>query len=72
MAVQLSDSEAQLGEALKTLEERWQQTAGDWQDVSRTEFDKEHLEDMRRACKAGQRGMCTVSELLKRVMRECS
>lgn len=70
--MQLSDSEAQLGEALKNLEERWQHTAGDWQDVSRVEFDKEHLEDMRRACKAAQRGMGTVSELLKRVMRECS
>jgi len=70
--MQTSDSEAQLGEALKTLEERWMNTAAEWQDVSRLEFDKEHLEDMRRTCKAAQRGMCTVSELLKRAMRECS
>ncbi len=70
--MQLSDSEAQLGEALKTLEERWAGTASDWQDVSRAEFEQEHLEEMRRICKAAQRGMTNISELLRRVMRECS
>lgn len=70
--MQLSDGEAQLGEALKKLDERWITTAAEWQDSSRTDFEKEHLDELRRACKAAQRGMFNVNDLLKRVIRDCT
>jgi hypothetical protein len=72
MGAPLSDSAAQMGETLKALEERWQSTGAEWQDVSRADFEKEHLDEIRRVGKAGQRGMSNVSELLRRVIRECS
>ena len=71
MGVRLSDSEAQLGRAMKDLSERWLLTAAEWRDNARTDFETEYLEELQQEVRGAQRAMIAVRELLLEIVHDC-
>jgi hypothetical protein len=72
MSIRLSDSETLLMKALDDLDKKWHSTAGGWNDKARDGFNKEHLEPLRHSVMNAQRGMRNVTELLRKVVKDCS
>jgi hypothetical protein len=72
MPMGIGDNEGQLANAIQQLNQRWDASSMSWRDKARDDFEKEHLEEMRRSVKAAQSAMRNVTELLRQVIRECS
>jgi len=72
MGLGSSDNEGLLASAIDQLNQRWDAAGMAWQDKAREDFEKEHIEEMRRAVKVAQQGMRNISELLRQVVKECS
>jgi len=68
----IGDNEGLLASAIDQLNKSWDGTSMAWQDKARTDFEKEHLEELRHSVKIAQMGMRNINELLRQVIRECS
>lgn len=64
-------AQAQLQDAVKKLNARWEKASSSWSDVASQRFEETYLEPMRmntaRACGAMQR----MAEVISRVTRDC-
>ena len=72
MPMGVGDNEGMLASAVDQLNKHWDATSMAWQDKARTDFEKEHLEQLRHAVKIAQMGMRNIHELLRQVTKECS
>jgi len=60
-----------LNYALRTLQEKWDQTEAGWRDRKRAEFEKDSLLPIRDAVESSQRAMKELAVILARAHREC-
>lgn len=67
----ISNPEQMLTTALNDLVRDWEITVGDWQDQARTQFENEIVDPVVRDGRAAVRAMTEISQLLRRVVREC-
>jgi hypothetical protein len=72
MGYSLSGSEAILAKYLAELDGQWSGTAAVWQDKAREDFEKEFLDELRRAANDARHGMRHIDQLLQQVIHECS
>lgn len=72
MGVGLSDNEAILSQALRDLNEKWQNAAASWRDKAKDDFERKHLEELVSAGKAALNSMRAVDNVLRQAIQECS
>jgi hypothetical protein len=61
-----------LNTALNDLKRSWDRAGEDWRDQAREEFGVEVLDEILPTGRAAVRAMSEITQLLKRVVRECS
>ena len=60
-----------LGEALKTLKNSWQQTRSEWRDTKAIEFERDYLESLPHSVAQARLVMQEIDALLKKVREDC-
>jgi hypothetical protein len=72
MLIRSGDNEAILSQATREVQEKWQNTASQWRDKARDDFDRKYLEELVSSAKAAQGAIRAVDELLRQAISECS
>ena len=70
--MRVSHSEMVLSSAKTDLEKAWQAAGANWNDDARNEFESEFIEPMMMASRMSVTAMTELSNLLKRVVTQCS
>ncbi len=68
----LSHSDRQLISAMKDLERDWEQTASEWRDQARAEFQKEFMDDLVPSVRGAVNGITELNRILMQAIKECS
>lgn len=67
-----SADEATLDRALRELTDAWAIAGEGWQDAARTEFERDHLDDIQWRGRQGMKALGELSALCAEAMRRCS
>ena len=68
----LSNAEMQLINALKDLHRQWDDTATNWHDKARADFNADYIEDVTPPVKAAINAMMEINRMLSQAVQECS
>ncbi len=68
----ISYSHLRLTTARSDLQRAWRAAGATWRDDARVQFEKEYIEDLLRVTATTVTAMTELTNLLKRVMQQCS
>ena len=70
--LRLSTNDDVLHQALEEILRRWSNTASEWRDDARREFQKEYIDELDPSVRAAGIAMKSLYALLRKVREECS
>ena len=68
----LNSSDRLVINALKDLQRQWEETAAQWRDQARADFEKDYIQDLQPLAKSAIAAMGEIDRMLKQAMQECS
>lgn len=68
----LGGAPEKLQQGLKTLRQRWDETADVWKDIVRDRFEEEQIVSLEGECKRALLAMAELERVLEQAVRECS
>jgi hypothetical protein len=68
----VSHPELRLTSARSDFQKAWRASAAGWRDGARAQFEKEYIDELMVTARTTATAMAELTNLLKRVMRQCS